>query len=434
MSGRAGLPSRAREAGQAGTVPRAGMLALTARLTGIVCLVTALFFRTPLWCWMGSLIFVYVCVVHRGIRVTFERRVEAVPELPESDLPGPNLPIVIPARNEAEGIETTVRSLASGSIKEMLEIIVVNDNSTDETQAILRALSRELPRLKVIDAPLPPAGWMGKTHALGLGAKKAGGTAEWILFLDARTRLNAGVAKAAAAFAEKENLDLLGCVPRFEGVTLFERWITLFFLRGIFQTLFPEEDDLAKSRPAGAIGAFLLARRELYEKAGGHAAIKGERYDDLALASLFKSVGGRVGVVRAGSRVTLRRYSGVADARARTIRALRFGSQDSLVSLLSGIALEALLYVMPLFAAVGMGAALLIFRVVTGAELVFIFVGLAAYLTAWRALRFDSSLCDAGEWTCATHPIAALIRIFFRTEAIWQIVRRRPVSWRGRTL
>ena len=107
---------------------------------------------------------------------------------------------IVPARNEEVSIAACITSLAAQP--EIVEIIAINDQSSDRTAEILRDLAKNISQLRVIDAPAPPSGWVGKNHAVSLAARQA--TSPWLLFTDADAVLLEGaVAKALALATEK---------------------------------------------------------------------------------------------------------------------------------------------------------------------------------------------------------------------------------------
>ena len=197
---------------------------------------------------------------------------------------------IVPARNEEAAITQAVLSLAAQP--EVSEIIVVNDQSTDHTAEILAGLSRELSRLKVLNAPPLPAGWIGKTHALWLGTQAARG--EWLLFTDADVKHLPGSTARALADAARTGAALVSYSPEQETHTFWERaLIPLIFVR--LARHFPFEAVCDPASPvAAANGQFLLIRRDGYDALGGHCAVRNELIEDLALARKAKAAGFRL--------------------------------------------------------------------------------------------------------------------------------------------
>lgn len=194
---------------------------------------------------------------------------------------------VVPARNEQASIAACVESLAAQP--EIAEIIVVNDQSSDRTPEILRALQEKCSYLRVVDAPPPPTGWVGKNHAAWLGAHQA--TGAWLLFTDADAVLEQGAAAKALALGEEHRAGLVSFSPQ----QILERWyekslIPFIYLRLAQKFTFEQVND-PKSNMAAANGQFLMVRREAYYTAGGHAAVQDEVLEDVELAKRVKQTG-----------------------------------------------------------------------------------------------------------------------------------------------
>jgi glycosyltransferase involved in cell wall biosynthesis len=194
---------------------------------------------------------------------------------------------IVPARNEERTIGRSVASLAEQP--EIREIIVVNDQSSDATGEILRRLAADEPKLRVVDAgPLPP-GWVGKNHAAWLGAEKA--TCDWLLFTDADAAHLPGSTARAMADAESSGAGLISYSPGQEMHTWWERAVIPFVFCRLSQLYSFAAVNDPESPAAAANGQYLLIQRSAYEKIGGHAAVREEVLEDVALARLAKSAG-----------------------------------------------------------------------------------------------------------------------------------------------
>jgi len=205
----------------------------------------------------------------------------------------PSVPIVsaiVPARNEALNIARAVRSLATQP--DLQEIIVVDDDSEDETAATLSGLQSILSALRVVSLNSLPAGWLGKPHAVAEGARHARG--DWLLFTDADVEHLPGSLRELLDLAEREGADLLSVSPGQRTPTWWEKAvIPLVYvqLAGLYR--FDEVNDPA-SGTAAANGQYILIRRRAYERVGGHQAVREEVLEDVALARRVKAGGGRI--------------------------------------------------------------------------------------------------------------------------------------------
>jgi glycosyltransferase involved in cell wall biosynthesis len=198
--------------------------------------------------------------------------------------------VIIPARNEEANIARVVRSLAAQ--QGIREILVVDDQSCDRTGEILAVLQAEILPLRTLRLESLPEGWMGKTHAVAKGARVA--TGEWLLFTDADTEHLPGSLSELVKRAEDEDADLLSLSPGQETPTWWEKAvIPLVFVQLASLFRFEEVSD-PHSPVAAANGQYLLVRRSIYERSGGHEAVKSEILEDVELARRIKSLGGKL--------------------------------------------------------------------------------------------------------------------------------------------
>ena len=195
--------------------------------------------------------------------------------------------VIIPARNEEASIARAVESVAAQP--EVGEVIVVNDQSTDRTGAILGELAARIPKLKVLAAGELPRGWIGKNHAASIGAAAA--RVDWLLFTDADTYHYPGSTRRALADAVDHDAVLVSYSPEQEMETFWERaMIPFVYCRLAAKFSFARVND-PRWPDAAANGQFLLIRRDIYEALGGHAAVAAQILEDVALAEIVKNAG-----------------------------------------------------------------------------------------------------------------------------------------------
>jgi chlorobactene glucosyltransferase len=216
--------------------------------------------------------------------------------------------IVVPARNEAGNIATLLASLRSSNYAP-IEILVVDDRSTDDTAAIVAGIAREDSRVRLIPGEDLPQGWYGKPWACLQGYRAAAG--EVILFTDADTRhLPALLGHAAGAL---ESADLLTVVTGQDCVGFWERVVMPQFWVPLGLRYHPMLVNRArKARDVIANGQFVMVTRREYEAAGTHAAVRGAVAEDLALAQAFHRRGLRVRMWWADDLIRTRMYTGLA--------------------------------------------------------------------------------------------------------------------------
>jgi len=197
---------------------------------------------------------------------------------------------IVPARNEEAVIGACVESLVGQA--EIGEILVVDDQSTDETAAIVREKLTMVPQLRLLETKELPQGWVGKNHAVWLGAREAKG--DWLLFTDADAVHKRDSAGNALAIAAKQNAVMVSFSPEQVMETWYEKsLIPYVYCRLGRKFSFAEVNDVGKSA-AAANGQFLMIRRAVYEAVGGHASVAGEVLEDVALAKRVKDAGYRI--------------------------------------------------------------------------------------------------------------------------------------------
>ncbi len=199
----------------------------------------------------------------------------------------PPLDVIIPARDEADGITPALRSLLAQDYAGPLRIIVVNDRSTDGTGTIARAI--EDARLLVLDGQPRPPGWSGKLWAVAQGVARAG--AELVLLTDADILHDPRHLSTLVAKLERDRLDLVSEMVELRCASLAERLLVPAFVY-FFAMLYPFAWVNDPLRPtAAAAGGTVLLRRAALDRIGGIAAIRGALIDDVALARAIKQGG-----------------------------------------------------------------------------------------------------------------------------------------------
>lgn len=258
----------------------------------------------------------------------------------DDDAGTPPVPVLVPARDEADDIAGCVSSVLGQP--GLLELIVLDDNSTDATapraeQAGARVLS---------GAPLPE-GWLGKPWACAQLAAAADPAAEILVFLDADVRLEPGALRRAVGLLERTGLDIVCPFPRQEAHGVAERLVQPL-LQWSWLTTLPLRVAERSPRPSltAACGQFVVVRRAALHRAGGHAAVRAQVLDDIALVRAVKAIGGRGGVVDGSALARCRMYRGWAELRDGYAKWLwsAFGSRSAAGAVLAALAL---VYVLP---------------------------------------------------------------------------------------
>jgi glycosyltransferase involved in cell wall biosynthesis len=206
----------------------------------------------------------------------------------------PQVAVIVPACNEEDSVEATLRSLLA-STGARLHSVAIDDRSSDRTGERMDAVAEEAEkavgphRLEVIHNRELPEGWLGKTHALALGAEKA--TAPWLLFTDGDVRFDPRAVSLALGYAEAERADHLVVVFTLEFQQAMEA-ATLAVFHALSQwsvRLWKVADP--KARDFFGAGGFNLVRRDVYQALGGFASLRMEVLEDLRLGWKVKRAG-----------------------------------------------------------------------------------------------------------------------------------------------
>ncbi|HEV2743136.1 MAG TPA: glycosyltransferase family 2 protein [Rubrobacter sp.] len=204
--------------------------------------------------------------------------------------------IVVAARDEAPTLRRALPTLLAQDYPSM-QLIVVDDRSSDATRQTVEALFGEhspgrhegAPATEVHRIDRLPEGWIGKSHALYEGAKRA--TGEWIIFTDADVCFDPTTVRRAVEYAERESLDHLALVPKLDLDAYWLRCAASFFYLGYMITLGMYRANLPAARSGLGIGAFNLLRRPAYQAMGTYAALRMSPADDYSLGEAVKRAG-----------------------------------------------------------------------------------------------------------------------------------------------
>ncbi|GAC1661257.1 MAG: hydroxychlorobactene glucosyltransferase CruC [Candidatus Acidiferrum sp.] len=239
---------------------------------------------------------------------------------------------IVPARNEEEVIGSCITAVSL--LPEVSEIIVVDDESTDNTAGIVVALAAQLaqppqaPRLQLLSARSLPAGWTGKNYAAFAGAKRAKGS--WLLFTDADAELLPGAAARALHVAEETGAALVSFSPEQITETWYEKALLPFVYCRLAARFSFEAVNDSNSPAAAANGQFLMIRRDVYDAIGGHASAAADVLEDVALARAVKSAGYAIWFGSGAGLVRTRMY--------RSWHAMWWGWKKNLYRLMGGTA------------------------------------------------------------------------------------------------
>jgi hopene-associated glycosyltransferase HpnB len=262
-------------------------------------------------CWMewfivfGSLAWIGLILLPWRPWSTKERLETTDQESVENDLP--DISVLIPARNEEETIERTLRGLQSQG--RGLKIFLIDDQSSDGTIAKAEALG--LPNLIIVQGRELPTGWTGKLWALEQGRVSAG--SELLLLLDADIELAPDFVRTLRHKLVSENLDLVSIMATLRTEDFWEKWLAPAFVF-FFKLIYPfSRGNNTRSRLGVAAGGCILLRAQMLAVIGGFESVRGAVIDDCSLARRVKDAGGKTWIGLSRCVRSHRRYPKLAD-------------------------------------------------------------------------------------------------------------------------
>ena len=269
----------------------------------------------------------------------------------------PSIGVIVPARDEAANIARCLESVVAQDYpKQRVTVLVVDDNSADETAAIVEDFVTAHPRIALLAAPPLPAHWTGKSHACWIGGRTILPDCEWLCFIDADVWGHDDLLSRAVATALEKDLDLLSLTPRHELQSFAER---LMLPCGLIAVSFLQDLDQLQARSGDAVtatGQFMLIRRAAYEAVGGHAAVCTAICEDLEFARRLKQSGRSVLLMDGTEVLSTRMYTGwrtLWPGLAKNTVDLLGGPVTTLVVAFAAVALAWAAILMPLIDAAG---------------------------------------------------------------------------------
>ena len=236
----------------------------------------------------------------------------------------PRVVAVVPARNEAVTITTTLASLTAQDYRGEFSTLIIDDHSEDGTAELACKAAADrgaANRVRVVSAPVLAPGWTGKLWALQAGVEMATESApEFFWFTDADIVHAPKTLEQLVSRAERDGLDLTSLMVLLEAQSFAEKLIIPAFLYFFLMLYPPRWIANRKSRTAGAAGGCILLRRTALERIGGLAAIRSQVIDDCSLARFVKRSGGAIWMGLTRRSVSLRRYLGFGELRGMIAR------------------------------------------------------------------------------------------------------------------
>jgi chlorobactene glucosyltransferase len=344
----------------------------------------------------------------------------------------PLISVLIPARNEELTIERCVRSLVA-QMYERLEILVLDDASSDATAAIVQSIIDELPlqqrgRLRLLEGEALPSGWGGKNFACYQLAQQAKG--DYLFFTDADTMHEPKMVATVLDSMQTQRVSLLTAQPTYELESLGEQ-LVVPLLTFTIMTLLPVA--LIPRRPESSLatgnGQLLCFERTAYERIGGHAAVKNRILEDVLLARATKAVGFRMLFVDAQDVVRCRMYRSFAEVWSGFSKNQFAFYNYSLPFALVALLLNILLFIVPLLLVLIISLLHLSLAIWLLAALAYL---LPVFMRILLTLRFTHRQRIEMLLLCFLHPVSIALECLILLNSIRWHYRKRGTVWKGR--
>jgi len=331
----------------------------------------------------------------------------------------PRVSIVFAARDEAEKLRGALETLLKLDYPDY-EVVAVDDRSTDATPQILEELALRSPRLKVVHVTSLPPGWIGKTHALDQGYRRA--TGSFFVFTDADVHFAPDVLGRVVALMQEQKIDHLSLFTKMVMVGFWERVVMTFFGLGFSIGVEAWRTSDPRSSAYVGIGAFQCIRREVYEAVGGYKTVALQVPEDMKVGKIVKRGGFRSQVALAPHHVAVRWQAGLGNLVRGTTKTFFGAANFNLKLVILQVTGILFMSVFPWVALIW-----LVLAKSHGLALIFAAVAVGAAFGIHIVVAIGA---EASPLYAFTHPIGALIFAWMLTRSTIITYWQGGVNWR----
>ena len=376
----------------------------------------------------SSVLFILALLIIYWIHNQYHLDIIVTPAPPPSA--PPLISICIPARNEGHNIRNCVESALAQDYRN-LEVIVLDDRSTDSTSEILRQLAAQNDMLHPISGSDLPEGWAGKPHALFQAAASARG--DWLCFVDADTFLKPEAISSVYAKALETGADLFTTMNEQVLGSFWEKVVMPLVMTALSVGFSPRKVNDPNTRDAIANGQFIFIKRSVYDAIGGHESVKDQIVEDKAISEQVKWNGCRLVVADGMQVIRTRMYTSLSTMWEGWTKNIYLGLRDKPSMLLLGafgalIALLAAIF-LPVWPVLGIswlfkGGGIFAWAVIFEALIVW---GYVIYTRAKVARVMKIPV-----WYAWTTPLGAGVFASMMLTSTWKVISGKGVTWKGR--
>lgn len=341
--------------------------------------------------------------------------------------PASKVSVIIPARNEEANIGRCLESLSAQDYPNF-EIIVVDDRSQDRTAQIVRELARQDFRIRLVQVERLPDGWTGKNHALHTGVQSA--TGDWYLFTDADTVHRPRSISTALGHALRRNADMLSLMPHLENITFWEKVVQPVAGAALMLRFPVQKVNDPASPTAFGNGQYILIKKEMYEKVGGHSAVKDLMLEDIAISKRVKEAGLRLHLAYGADLFKTRMYASFRSIWQGWTRIFYSAFAKNGLIIMGMMALVLLVSLFP-YALMLYGTWLLLTQPLEFFTLALLGVVLLQFFLIFPTLVNTYRISRSETSTIFYHPLSCLILLGILGNTLRKILFDEGVHWRG---
>jgi len=342
----------------------------------------------------------------------------------------PLISVCIPARNEERNIRFCVEAVLAQDYPNV-EVIVLDDRSTDSTPAILADIATGDFRLRSIHGSDLPVGWAGKPHALFQASAMARGA--WLCFIDADTFISPATLSSCYAKALETQADMFTMMTFQVMGSFWEKVVMPLVMTGLSAGFSPRKVNDPKRKDAIANGQFILIKRAVYDAIEGHESVKGSIVEDKAISEQVKWNGYRLIVADGMQFARTRMYTSLPEMWEGWTKNIYLGLRDQPSLMALGVfgAFLALIVsvVLPAWPLLGM------YWHLNGGGWMAITVILESFLL-WAYMIYARSMIankmGISRWYALTTPLGAAVFGAMMLTSTWNVLSRKGVTWKGR--
>lgn len=372
-------------------------------------------------------VFIGMIIIH-WLHNQYQLDIVVEPTPPPSN--PPIISVCIPARNEERNIRACVEAALAQDYPN-LEVIVLDDRSTDATSEILRQLAAQNDKLKIISGSDLPKGWAGKPHALFQASAIAHG--DWLCFVDADTFLSPATLSSCYVKALETQADMFTIMTFQVLGSFWEKTIMPLVMTALSAGFSPRKVNDPKRKDAIANGQFILIKRSVYDAIGGHESIKDKIVEDKAISEQVKWNGYRLIVADGMQLVRTRMYTSLPEMWEGWTKNIYLGLRDQPSLMVLGVFGAFLAVVVSIFLPAWplLGV---YWYLKSGSWLAIMVIGEALLLWLYLILiraRVAMKM-DISPFYAFTTPLGAAVFGAMMFTSAWNVLSRKGVTWKGR--